>query len=64
MTDEWKVEPHTRDKRGRITWYAIQWQGEAVSYLADGKTLGKYRRKGKAQAHCDALNRSLAKTVQ
>lgn len=38
-------------------WYALHWNGAPLSYLRDGRTMGRYKYRADAQQRADALNR-------
>lgn len=38
-------------------WYALHWTGEPLSYLRDGRTMGRYKYRQDAQQRADGLNR-------
>lgn len=48
-----KTVPMYRGRR----WYALHWNGEPLSYLRDGRTMGRYKNKADAQRRADGLNK-------
>lgn len=51
-----KTVPHHPSRR----WYALHWNSDApLSYLRDGRTMGRYKYRKDAQARADELNRDL-----